>query len=1265
MERRSKGRLILALAALVLVVVGAVVGIVLGARKTSPGEVDTQQVDALVACIAREGTRDECEATGCFWKNLTASSPKCWYKQASQTGYGYRLNGEIENTTLGYRMKLSRIKTTPLYYKNSTPIDDVKLEVEFHDISRLRLKFTDFHKQRYEVSQQALDIPAPSSPPDVKSRLYDVRFVREPQFGIEVVRKSNGVVIFNTALPGFTFTDQYLQLTTRLSSSHVYGFGEHNHLRYKHDMNWKRWPIFTRDQGPYADPWNLYGHQTFYMNVETSGNANGVFLKNSNAMDIVLQPDPYPGISYQVIGGVLDFFLFLGPTPENVVQQYNKAVGFPVMPPYWSLGFQLCRWGYNDTAHVREVLKRQREAAIPQDVQYVDIDYTYEKLMFTYNRQGFRDLPELVQELHDMGQKLILILDPGIGTNPNFTTTAPPNNSYPPLEDGEQKDIFVKNPNKTGYLVGEVWPESVYYPDFTKPSTNNWWRHWVHDFFFNQKVEYDALWVDMNEPANFRPGSFSGACDDNKWNRPPYIPRILDYDKGHLYTKTLCMDAVHDNWGDETIHYNVHSLYGHSMAMSSYDVLRKLIPSKRPLVLTRSTFAGTGKYAVHWLGDNASQWPHLAWSIPGMLEFNLFGFPYVGADICGFWGDTTEELCTRWMQVGAFYPFSRNHNAQNYPRTDGFKDQDPAVFGEPLVSRARDVLNTRYKLLPYLYTLFHYAHTEGSTVARPLLHEFPGDPTTYDIDTQFMWGAAFLISPALKEKQVEVKAYLPKARWYDYFTGQEIFGTGQHVTLRTPLDHINLHVRGGYVIPWQEPANTTVIRLVHLCLKHFISTSHFKDMNEPANFRPGSFSGACDDNKWNRPPYIPRILDYDKGHLYTKTLCMDAVHDNWGEETIHYNVHSLYGHSMAMSSYDVLRKLVPSKRPLVLTRSTFAGTGKYAVHWLGDNASQWPHLAWSIPGMLEFNLFGFPYVGADICGFWGDTTEELCTRWMQVGAFYPFSRNHNAQNYPRTDGFKDQDPAVFGEPLVSRARDVLNTRYKLLPYLYTLFHYAHTEGSTVARPLLHEFPGDPTTYDIDTQFMWGAAFLISPALKEKQVEVKAYLPKARWYDYFTGQEILGTGQHVTLRTPLDHINLHVRGGYVIPWQEPANTTVISRTKPMGLIVAVDEHSQASGQLFWDDGESYETYQNGNYLLVNFTVTGSTLSIAPVHSNTSASAGLVFDTVEIYGLRNEPTFMVNGAPKSTGVEWSSSYKVARLKSLNLPIETEHNIRWTIF
>ena len=102
--------------------------------------------------------------------------------------------------------------------------------------------------------------------------------------------------------------------------------------------------------------------------------------------------------------------------------------------------------------------------------------------------------------------------------------------------------------------------------------------------------------------------------------------------------------------------------------------------------------------------------------LSGSLEFNLFGIPYIGADICGFFENTTEALCQRWMELGAFYPFSRNHN------TIYMDPQDPATWPS-VASASKAALNIRYRLLPYLYTLFYHSHTTGSTVVRPVYHE--------------------------------------------------------------------------------------------------------------------------------------------------------------------------------------------------------------------------------------------------------------------------------------------------------------------------------------------------------------------------------------------------------------------------------------------------------------------------------------------------------------------------------------------------------------
>ena len=176
-------------------------------------------------------------------------------------------------------------------------------------------------------------------------------------------------------------------------------------------------------------------------------------------------------------------------------------------------------------------------------------------------------------------------------------------------------------------------------------------------------------------------------------------------------------------------------------------------------------------------------------------------------------------------------------------------------------------------------------------------------------------------------------------------------------------------------------------------------------------------------------------------------------------------------------------KTTLNKRPFIISRSTAPGHGHFGHHWTGDIVSDWSSMRWSISSILNFNLFGIPMVGADICGFNGNTTEELCARWHQLGAFYTFARNHN------TDDAIDQDPAALGPYVIQAAKYALLVRYAHLPYLYTLFYNVHQNGGTVLRPLFFEFPGDQNSYKIDTQFMWGRSMMIAPALLPNQKKV--------------------------------------------------------------------------------------------------------------------------------------------------------------------------------
>jgi lysosomal alpha-glucosidase len=520
------------------------------------------------------------------------------------------------------------------------------------------------------------------------------------------------------------------------------------------------------------------------MSIEQDGNAMGLFFLNSNAMDVNVQPRP--ALTFITIGGIVDFFLYTGPNPHSVVSQHTEIVGRSQFPQYFTLGFHLCRWKYETSERLKEIIQRNRKARIPYDVQWTDIDAMSSRLDWTYDLTRFVDLPAIVQDLHANDQYYINIIDPGINNKPG----------YYPYESGLAQDIFIKYATKNEPLIGVVWPGLTLFPDYTHPNATKWWSDLASRY--HQIIPFDGLWIDMNEPSSFIDGSVEGChAAASTLDNPPYTPKVRN---NRLDSITICPSSRQHL----SNHYNLHNMYGHFEARATNQALRSIFANKRPFVLTRSSFSGTGQWAAHWSGDNRATWEDLYYSIPNMLNFNFYGISQVGSDICGFNGETNEELCIRWMQLGSFYPFMRNHN------NDVSRDQDPGAFSLEAQDFMRKTLKIRYTLLPYLYTLFYRSSVFGETVVRPLFFEFVEENQTHHIDKQFMFGGAFLVTPVLDERAVEVSGYFPNETWYKYDTGEEVNNAKSSVvTLQAPLSDINIHLRAGCIVPVQFPSLTT------------------------------------------------------------------------------------------------------------------------------------------------------------------------------------------------------------------------------------------------------------------------------------------------------------------------------------------------------------------------------------------------------------------------------------------------------------------------
>ncbi|CAJ0608575.1 unnamed protein product [Cylicocyclus nassatus] len=761
-----------------------------------------------------DATQQNCEARDCIWQeppDQGHSIPWCFMKK----GIGY-----TNVSTSGSVITLQK-KSGP---KNPWGEDIQQIYMTTSTLGKtLNVKI--YAPSRFDPP---VDLPrAPSVSADtLQLATHNINDV----FAFTVIRKSTGRRLFDTSLGGLIFSDKFLQIATYLPSDAMYGWGENVHLSLKHDFStYTTWGMLARDEPPSSYGLvtkNLYGVQPFYMVMEPDGNAHGVLILNSNAQEVTTAPGP--ALIYRTIGGNLDLYFFPGPTPEEVTQQYLALIGTPFLPAYWALGFQISRYGYPDLNAMMSIIERNVKAGIPVDTVVADIDYMDRYKDFTTGDK-WSGLGNYLTKLHSQGMRSILIWDPAIQVDyESFQRGLAANAHFIEWERQDQvmrsiQDLYPMAKN-TKIMLGVVWPDRhVAFPDFFDVSNNtvNWW---IDEFVRYQKqVPYDGIWIDMNEPSNFgtnephpfyydspdHPDDEPLRCPtteggkDAEWDMPPYKTHSVYYfgQNSYLASKTLCMLAVQAN-GTQRF-YNIKNLYGLSESIASQQALHKAT-GKRGAVVSRSTFPSSGKYAGHWLGDNTATWADLQTSVIGAQEFNMFGIPYVGSDICGFNGESNEELCLRWQQMGAFHSFMRNHN------TEGASPQDPARW--PSVTAAAIKANLfRYSYLPYLFSLHFIASMNGGTVVRPLFYEYPKDQETYNLGHQFLWGSSMLVAPVVYQGASTVRAYLPEDDWYSLFDsnyGQPIEHGYQ--TLNAPTTSlIPVLVRGGSILPRQKANVTT------------------------------------------------------------------------------------------------------------------------------------------------------------------------------------------------------------------------------------------------------------------------------------------------------------------------------------------------------------------------------------------------------------------------------------------------------------------------
>ncbi len=528
--------------------------------------------------------------------------------------------------------------------------------------------------------------------------------------------------------------------------------------------------LFNTDNHVHIESMDAMYQSIPFLIVEQGEQCFGLFLDSPARQRWTLDPDLEDHASIELLSRRGWQFYCIGPSSlPSIVRAFTTLTGRSKLPPMWALGHQQCRWSYPDQDTVIRIAHEFRKRQIPCDGIVLDIDYMDDYRVFTFSKERFPDFKNLVADLERNNFKVTAIIDPGVKKDSKFFV----------FTDGKKHDFFCKKADDK-IFIGEVWPGQSAFPDFLKQEVRLWWAA-QHGFHTENGIA--GIWNDMNEPAIF------------KHQEPlDWSARELPKDEDQLFMQ----ETPEGKLG----HYEVRNLYGCMMSRSTHEGLLAMRPNQRPFVLSRSGYAGIQRYAAVWLGDNMSWWHHLARSIPMLLNMGLSGVAFSGVDIGGFGHNCSGELLARWYAVGLFYPYFRNHCWMK-----GYS-QEPWAFGPTVEAYCKKFIETRYRLLPYIYCLFWEYVRTGAPLMRPMSWHYPEDQFAREIDDQFLFGEHLLVAPILEKGRTWRSVYLPAGLWHPFEGGEPLEG-GQVHKVMFALDAVPVFVKDGSVVPMCEVMQST------------------------------------------------------------------------------------------------------------------------------------------------------------------------------------------------------------------------------------------------------------------------------------------------------------------------------------------------------------------------------------------------------------------------------------------------------------------------
>ena len=522
-----------------------------------------------------------------------------------------------------------------------------------------------------------------------------------------------------------------------------------------------------------------------------STNGYGIFWNNTSRSRFNNRFQHSLYISSEV-ADVIDYYFLYGPGFDRIVAGYRELTGSTPLFGKWAYGFWQCKNRYKSQDELLGVAHKYRELHIPADNIVQDWFWWTRKGEHVFNK-NYPDPKGMVDDLHRSNFHLMISVWPFF---------EPGSTEY---DEMDRHGWFVDRTRVGGFHANGM---AVY--DASSPEARAYYWGLMDKALF--KIGVDAWWLDTTEPET--------------------EGREANIQLGHK----LSIGS-----GDRYV-----NLFPLMTTRAVYEGQRAASDQKRVFILSRSMFAGNQRYSASaWSGDVNSNFLNYKRQIPAGLNFALSGIPYWTTDIGGFTsGDPTDpayrELFVRWFQYGAFCPIFRVHGTRTNDQNELWS------YGPEAQAILTKFDRLRYELLPYIYSLAWKVTSDNYTLMRPLVMDFASDDRVRDIGDQFLFGPAILVNPVTEPGVPTRRLYLPKARWYDFWTGSTVEG-GKTVDAPSPLERIPLYVRAGSILPigpdiefsTQKPADPIELRVYRGADAAF---TLYEDENDNYNYEKGAYA---------------------------------------------------------------------------------------------------------------------------------------------------------------------------------------------------------------------------------------------------------------------------------------------------------------------------------------------------------------------------------------------------------------------------------------